>query len=86
MRDIAFQWLQIYLSNRFMYAEINDVRSECCLIKCEVPQGSIINPLLYLIYVNDIFNACNSIKYVLYADDIVSIISCDNSQGSSLCS
>ena len=47
-------------------------------IKCEVSQRSIISPLLYLIYVNDIFNVCNLIKYVLYDDDAVLIISCDN--------
>ena len=61
-----------------MYTEINGVRSECCLIKCEVQQGSVIGPLLYLIYVNDIFNVCNLIKCVFYADDTALIISCDN--------
>ena len=61
-----------------MYTEINGVRSECCLIKCGVLQGSIISPLLYLIYFNDIFNVCNLIKCVLYADYNILIISCDS--------
>ena len=78
MHGIALQKFHCYLSNRFMYIKINSVRSECCLIKCGVSQGSIIGSLLFLIYVNDIFNVCNLSKCVLYADDTVLIISYDN--------
>ena len=48
------------------------------LIKCGIPQESIIGSVSYLIYVNDIFNFSNLIKCLLYADDTVLIISCDN--------
>ena len=60
-----------YLSSHFVYTEINVICSECCLINLGVPQGSIISSLLYLIYVNDIFNVCNLIKCVHYANDTV---------------
>jgi hypothetical protein len=43
-----------------------------------VPEGSVLGPYLYLIYVNDIFNVCTSVKCVLFADDTTILVSCDN--------
>ena len=49
-------------------AQIWDTHSDSCSIKCDVPQGSILGPLLFLIYVNDM-RAAVSCKLLLYADD-----------------
>jgi hypothetical protein len=50
------------------YVEIEKSKSMLCSIKCEVPQGSILGPLLYLIYVNDI--PCSTHSNILsFADD-----------------
>ena len=74
IRGAALSWFRSYLCNRFQYIELNNDRSLLCLIVFGVPQGSILGSYLYLIYVNDIFNVCNEVKCVLYADDTTLIL------------
>ena len=57
---IANSWLQNYLANRQQYIQLKNSKSSLKPIKCDVPQGSILGPLLYLIYVNDIENSYDS--------------------------
>ena len=58
-----------YLKNRKQYVELEGTNSDLLEIKTGVPQGSILGPLLFIIYVNDISNASNLFKFILYADD-----------------
>ena len=69
----AYDLLKSYLTNRYQYVRTNNNSSTLKQIKYGVPQGSILGPLLYILYVNDFSNAinCNS---KLYADDICLII------------
>ena len=53
-----------------MYVQIWDVESELRLIHTGVPQGSILRPLLCLIYTNDVANFSNLFQPIMYADDI----------------
>jgi retron-type reverse transcriptase len=68
IRGIPNKWIENYLSNRQQYVQFENSKSSCQPINCGVPQGSILGPLLYLIYVNDIKNSCTS-NILSFADD-----------------
>ena len=69
IRGILLDWFLSYLSNRKQYVIIDDFKSELQQITCGVPQGSILGPLLFLLYINDLCNTSTVLKYVLFADD-----------------
>ena len=66
--DHTGQWFQSYLSNRKFTVNLENSFSEVSSISCGVPQGSILGPLLFLIYVNDMPMAVKCDLF-LYADD-----------------
>ena len=69
IRGVAWSWIKSYLSNRQQYVLIDDVKSPISFINCGVPQGSILGPLLFLIYINDIVNSSSVLSFILFADD-----------------
>ena len=58
-----------YLSNRQQYVKVNNANSDMKPVKCGVPQGSVLGPLLFLIYINDIANSCKDGLFRIFADD-----------------
>ena len=68
------EWFKSYLSDRRQLVDTNGVLSDLEDISCGVPQGSILGPLLYLCYVNDI-QISVSCKLLLYADDAALLVS-----------
>ena len=69
IRGVAHNWFCSYLSNRKQLVEINNIWSNTKSIKYGVPQGSILGPLLFSIYVNDLNNCLTLGKCIMYADD-----------------
>ena len=70
IRGQSLKWFGSYLSNRQQFTYINDNQSELKDIKYGVPQGSVLGPLLFLIYTNDITQCTKqNCKMRLFADD-----------------
>ena len=69
VRGIALEWFRDYLNSRKQCVSFNNVFSGFKEITCGVPQGSILGPLLFILYVNDITNCSKLLKFILFADD-----------------
>ena len=69
IRGIAHEWFKSYLSDRKQYVCINGKTSNIDNLSHGVPQGSILGPLLFLIFINDLPNIFPFAHFILYADD-----------------
>ena len=69
IRGVAKQWLSSYLENRKQYVCFNGTDSGFLPITCGLPQGSILGPTLFLLYVNDLCNVSTRLTSILFADD-----------------
>ena len=74
LAENSIKWFDSYLTGRNQVVDIDGVYSEPREVTCGVPQGSILGPLLFLVYVNDMVSAVNC-KLLLYADDSALMVS-----------
>ena len=68
---ILHSYLVIFCQERNQYVEFNSKQSDFRILSTEVPQGSILGPLLFIIYINDINMVTTLFKPIIYADDTI---------------
>ena len=79
IRGKVHYWVSSYLNNRSQFVQYNDYNSEKTHITHGVPQGSILGPLLFIIYIID-FSRCSDLLFsILFADDTIVFIEDTNS-------
>ncbi len=76
--DLSMFWFESYLTGRSQCVKINNVHSDYQEISAGVPQGSILGPLMFLLYMNDLPLCMNDSNNILYADDVTLLSSHKN--------
>ena len=78
INDRELAWFQSYLNNRKQVVPYNNISSSACKINIGVPQGTVLGPILFLIYMNDLPNILPKDHCIMYADDITLFASSKN--------
>lgn len=69
IRGVALNWVKSYLSNRTQFVKLNENSSSYLDIDCGLPQGSVLGPILFILFINDLCKVSQLFTSVLFADD-----------------
>ena len=69
IRGVAYEWFRSYLDNRNQQCFVNGSLSNSQILTCGIPQGTILGPLLFILYINDLPNCLSNSVARMYADD-----------------
>lgn len=69
IREHIFKWMESYLNNRQQYVQFNECTSKLETVVCGIPQGSVIGPKLFILFINDMYEATKKMSLLLFADD-----------------
>ena len=76
--NVAYNLIANYLTNRQQFVKLGNVKSKLIPMLIGVPQGSILGPLLFSIYINDLPKSCPKLNCIMYADDTTLYSSLEN--------
>ena len=75
---VAYNWFTSYLSNRKQFVSIGNGTSDLSFVTCGVPQGSVLVPLLFLLYINDFNSSAPNLDFFVLADDSNLFLQCQH--------
>ena len=78
IESIFFNWFIAYLTNREQFCYFDRANSSRSILKCGIPQGSCLGPLLFLLYINDFECCLENMTPNMYADDTCLAIASEN--------